>query len=101
MDSSLATRNDESKLPTEEHGGRNSLQHGSGLVEDFFNKNTVTGGDRDVEGQLLAEASQASVGTLNVGYVARKPKYSGHRFHFRVIDRSPPLAQRHRHKSPQ
>jgi saccharopepsin len=69
----LHPRYDESKSTTYEKDGRKySVQYGSGPVEGFFSKDTVTVGDIDVKGQLFAEVSKVSFGPLNIAFAAGK-----------------------------
>jgi len=66
-------RYDESKSSTYEKDGREySVQYGSGPVEGFFSKDTVTVGDIDVKGQPFAEVSKVSFGPLNIAFAAGK-----------------------------
>merc|ERR1712232_1337091 len=48
------------------------MGYGSGPVEGFFSKDTVTVGSIDVKGQLFAEVSKVSFGPLNVAFAAGK-----------------------------
>merc|ERR1712232_874847 len=48
------------------------MGYGSGPVEGFFSKDTVTVGSIDVKGQLFAEVSKVSFGPLNIAYAAGK-----------------------------
>merc|ERR1712032_1101415 len=69
----LHPRYDESKSSTYEKDGREySVQYGSGPVEGFFSKDTVTVGDIDVKGQPFAEVSKVSFGPLNIAFAAGK-----------------------------
>ena len=66
-------RYDESKSSTYEKDGRTyKVQYGSGPVEGFFSKDTVTVGDVDVKGQPFAEVSKVSFGPLNIAFAAGK-----------------------------
>jgi len=66
-------RYDESKSKTFEKDGREyKVQYGSGPVEGFFSKDTVSVGNVDVKGQLFAEVSKVSFGPLNVAFAAGK-----------------------------
>merc|ERR1719377_419024 len=69
----LHPRYDESKSPTYEKDGREyKVQYGSGPVEGFFSKDTVTVGSIDVKGQPFAEVSKVSFGPLNIAFAAGK-----------------------------
>jgi len=69
----LHPRYDETKSKTYEKDGREyKVQYGSGPVEGFFSKDTVSVGNIDVKGQLFAEVSKVSFGPLNIAFAAGK-----------------------------
>jgi len=66
-------RYSEAKSKTYEKDGRAyKVQYGSGPVEGFFSKDTVTVGHIDVKSQPFAEVSKVSFGPLNIAFAAGK-----------------------------
>lgn len=69
----LHPRFNEAKSSTYEKDGRHyNVQYGSGPVQGYFGKDTVTVGNVNVPGQLFAEVYKVSFGPLNIAFAAGK-----------------------------